>query len=403
MITIGSDPEFGLLNERGSQAMAFDYLPSSTSAPIGLDGHSHIGELRPEYSLTPRDHVMNIARLMAELDPLIPPEIRVTAGSMVTNDAIGGHIHFGNLGRGFDTSLATKALDYFLALPVALLEVTRSARTRRISTGYGALSSYRRQEWGFEYRTLPSWLVSWGVALSVLSVGYAVVDAIKQKSCPKIPGGVPHANDFKQCNKKAMKSFLPGIKQGWREMPLYSEFRLETAFLNHLLIHELEFREKQDIRDKWLNRGKKKYASGFRVIGSPNDENCAEIARLVEESQRDLRVLIYGLNPRREPSIALSHGTSISSLPRLPIEFERFGVAANAQYDDWLCIGLSHPLRQDVEEAASIVNGILREGVAMEPPRPTRRGTTTGGHWRNQPRDRFGRWITGTREGGLPF
>lgn len=404
MITIGSDPEFGLLKEGGSQAMAYDYLPNNHTEAIGLDGHSDIGELRPQHAVTPRGHVHNIAHLMAKLDDFVPAEIRVTAGSMVGPDAIGGHIHFGDLGRNFDKRLAVKALDYFLALPVSMLEVPRSAMVRRTQKGYGGLGSYRDQDWGFEYRTLPSWLTSWGVALSVLSIGYAVVDAVKNKSCPKIPQNVPDPRDFNYCKKGAMEPFLDDIKRGWRKLPLYPKFRLEAAFLNHLLVRELEWREKEGIRDKWHRR--RKPAKGFHIVGNSRDENCIQIAGLVE-SDRDLRVLIYGLSPSRDHSMALSH--TVSPWPE-PATIERFGTAASAQYDDWLCIGLSLSLRQEVEEATRMVEAVLNGDIAMDGPRqptgrtsgraPRRTTTTEGERWRSQTRDRLGRWVT---EEGIPF
>ncbi len=355
MITIGSDPEFGLEFEDGKQAKAHDYLPNNGEDEIGCDGHADIGELRPRHGETPREHLGHIASLMTRVGRKIPAHIKITAGSMVAIDAIGGHIHFGNLGSGFPLRRAARALDYYLALPVALIEVQSSAKERRTRTGYGELGQYRRQPWGFEYRTLPSWLMGWGVALSILSIGYAVVDAIKQKSCPVVPEDIPNIKDFNNCNKKALLPLLSQIKKGWREMPLYSKFRLEVAFLNHLLMRKMEWREEQDVRQFWSTSDGRR--PNPRVVGNPNDLNCPQIAILVK-GRKGMSVFIYGLNPDRETDVAVSDLDMVSDIDiGYRVESTMYGVAR--EYDGWLCIGLSYTLRQDVHAAANLINKIL--------------------------------------------
>lgn len=395
MITIGSDPEFGLTDERGNQVMAYNYLPDRTDKPIGTDGHRDIGELRPTYSETPRGHLANIQSLIEELSDMVPLEYNITAGSMVGPDAIGGHIHFGGLDRYFDKKLAIRALDYYLALPVALVEVQGSARRRRTDSGYGRLGAYRHQGWGLEYRTLPSWLASYGVALSILSIGYAIMDAVHRKSCPSIPADIPDPTEFNYCNKETLLKYMPGVRRGWRELPLHSEFRLETAFLNHLIVRGLEWREKEDIRDKWPSRMRERWVKGFKIKANPNDANCTRIIRLVEESKKNLRVFVYGLSPAREFNVAISHRAT--GAPDEPVALERFGRAASAEYSDWLCIGLGYDLRQDVERAADIVNRI----IAGELTPPTRRypRRDNQGNWR----DSSGRYTYAPAQERTPF
>ena len=395
MITIGSDPEFGLVDEYGKQVKATVYLPDDTHAAIGVDGHSDIGELRPKYGNSPREHLHNIAKLMARVGEMVPLDVKIVAGSMVTNDPIGGHLHFGDLGRNFDRALALRALDYYLSLPVALIEVQTSARTRRMRTGYGQLggldnNGWRRQDWGFEYRTLPSWLLGWGVALSILSIGYAIVDAVKRKSCPKVPNHIPSPNDFNKCNKDAMRPLFSKIKNGWRELPLYPEFRLEAAFLNHLLVHKMEWREGEDIRDNWpARRVREKWAKGFRIKANPDDENCTQIVRLVEWPTEDLNVFVYGLAPAREFDVAISH--KATGAPDGIIALQRFGRATSAEYNDWLCIGLSHDMRQDIEKSAEIINRIIAGDLTPAYPIRDDRGRwhDSGGRYTSSPRIPF--------------
>lgn len=414
MITIGSDPEFGLLCEDGRQKVACDVVPDSISAPIGVDGHNHIGELRPRYGDTPREHLQNIADLMVKLDEMVPLEYKIVAGSMVANnDAIGGHIHFGNLGGGFDRSLALRALDYYLALPVALIEVAESARHRHRYCNYGILAAqgndggWRRQDWGFEYRTLPSWLLGWGVALSILSTGYAIVDAVKRNSCPDVPNNIPDPNDFYDCNKEAMYPLLSKIKRGWRELPLYPEFRLEVAFLNHLLVQKMEWKEGQDVRDNWPGRRlREKWMKGFKIKANTSDENCARIIRLIEQSKKDLKVFVYGLAPCREFDVAISHAAT--GAPDSMVALQRFGRAADAEYNDWLCIGLSLDVRQDIERSAEIINRIIAGDLipadslarSREDMRVSRYPAQDAqGNWH----DASGRYTVAPTGEGLPF
>lgn len=356
-ITIGSDPEFGLMDQYGEQVFAHRHLPNSTSAPIGVDGHSHIGELRPKHGETPREHLSEIAHLMAQVSQTVPDRIRITAGSMVGEDAIGGHIHFGVNKRTFATPTAIRALDYYLALPVALIEVQGSAKRRRTLSSYGSLGAHRDQLWGFEYRTLPSWLLGWGVTLSILSIGYAIVDAVHQKSYPDVPWHIPNPDHFDNCNKKELKPLLGKIRKGWRELPLYPKMRLEFAYLNHLLVQGMEWKEGDDIRSSWwAQRGKR--ASKFQVYGNPKDQGCPEIAELVT-GIKGTRIFIYGLKPSREAQIALSNLDMMSGLTiDYPVEVTRYGISQ--EYDGWLCIGLSLELRQDVQAASNLINRILK-------------------------------------------
>jgi len=363
VITIGSDPEFGLLNQDGRQAMARNYLSGDTTTEIGCDGHSDIGELRPLYSDTPRGHLYNVAALVERVGDIVPGNIRITAGSMVADDGIGGHIHFGGCGDKFSLSKALHALDYYLSLPVAMIEVQASARYRRTRTGYGKLASvddsaWRRQGWGFEYRTLPSWLQGWGIALSVLSIGYAVVDAVEQGHCPYIPKDIPNPTDFNHCDKGTLRQLIPHIKTGWRKLPLYPAFRLEFAFLNHLLSQGVEWKEGQDIRNFWP--ATKDKAPGTCVRGNPRDFNCPRIAALVKAPEGK-RVLIYGLNPDRKADIAINDMDMVGDLDSgYKIHDSRYGIAN--EYDGWLCIGLSYVLREDVHAVADLINKILMGG-----------------------------------------
>jgi len=167
MIEIGSDPEFAVLkNMDFTEAWA---IFSNKDGRIGCDGYSSTGELRP-YPGTVDEHLSSIRNLL-EMAHRVYPEIDMIAGTFQFNMALGGHIHFSGITY---TKTIGELLDYFLAIPFRCIEnVSEVERRRRL--GYGELSCVRRQPWGWEYRTLPSWLVSPEIANIALSLAMIIV------------------------------------------------------------------------------------------------------------------------------------------------------------------------------------------------------------------------------------
>ncbi|MCZ4142661.1 hypothetical protein BZG17_33240, partial [Escherichia coli] len=88
------------------------------------------------------------------------------AGSMPQRGLpLGGHVHFSGITLNGEL---LRTLDNYLALPLAMLQDPRGdARRPR----YGALGDFRlKSHGGFEYRTLPSFLVSPLVAKGVVGL-----------------------------------------------------------------------------------------------------------------------------------------------------------------------------------------------------------------------------------------
>ncbi|MGG4033955.1 hypothetical protein ABEV74_09655 [Paenibacillus cisolokensis] len=160
-LLIGADPEFVLLRADGTIASADRYF---RAAEAGTDAVlvrrrllRPVAELRPE----PQD---NPEALAAELRRLLryaasrpgTDRLRWAAGGMpVPGLALGGHIHLSGVPL---TGRLLRLLDSYAAFPLAMVE-DPAGRKRR--PRYGALGDFRLQpHGGFEYRTLPSWLVS---------------------------------------------------------------------------------------------------------------------------------------------------------------------------------------------------------------------------------------------------
>ncbi|QAY66062.1 putative amidoligase domain-containing protein [Paenibacillus protaetiae] len=163
-LLIGADPEFLLLRPDGKVASAARFLGESTGAAAGTDvlrvGRRllyPVAELRPDPADNPNALAANVRLLLLRAAKRIGSDysLRWAAGAMPARGiALGGHIHFSGVPL---TSKLLHLLDSYTAFILAMVE-DPSGRGRR--PRYGALGDFRLQPHGFEYRTLPSWLVS---------------------------------------------------------------------------------------------------------------------------------------------------------------------------------------------------------------------------------------------------
>lgn len=178
-ITLGADPEFLISSkETGKQVMASYLFPRQ--GIVGCDSirvpnreERPIAEVRPEPTPCPLELTDNVEKTLIEAIKLAPyRNVRFQAGSQpVGAFPIGGHIHFGGIRL---SSKLLRSLDNYLAIPIMMLEDSKSGVKRRAK--YGLLSDFRTKEYGgFEYRTLPSWLISPEYARGVLCLAYIII------------------------------------------------------------------------------------------------------------------------------------------------------------------------------------------------------------------------------------
>ena len=165
-LTLGADPEL-ILHKNGQIAPANQYFNSSDE--FGCDGNSTVAELRPKSSKTPLGLVSYIAQLIDWAHQEYP-DLKMMAGAMAFDHAIGGHIHL-------STPASPNKLNN-LDLLIGTLEDHIYPSTdiqRRRSNGYGALTSFRRKNYGIEYRTPVSWLTTPVIALVYLTLAKLAV------------------------------------------------------------------------------------------------------------------------------------------------------------------------------------------------------------------------------------
>ncbi|WP_089153548.1 putative amidoligase domain-containing protein [Paenibacillus tuaregi] len=177
-LLLGMDPEFLLYHPaEGKIIPASRYLDRAGIA--GCDAIRRgdrtlypIAELRPQPSADPKQMLRSLMGALQYASRRIEAtDLEWLAGGMpVHGIPLGGHLHFSGVPL---TAGLLRTLDNYLTLPVTLLEDPRAAARR---PKYGYLGDFRLQSHGgFEYRTLPSFLVSPALAKGVVALAELIM------------------------------------------------------------------------------------------------------------------------------------------------------------------------------------------------------------------------------------
>ena len=254
---LGADPEFAL-RKKGTEAdgMAIASQYFRLAGTVGCDTTRYrqelsliqhpVGELRPEPSEDPDELFFRIREaLQLAYEKIDDETIECLAGGMpFSGYPIGGHIHFSGL---IPTFPLRRKLDAYLALPLVLLE-DDACRERR--KRYGFLGDVREKEYGFEYRTLPSWLVHPVVARGVLHLARLVAVSWKRlKAQPHLRLSLIRA--YYRGEKQVL---APYVRQVWEELQKLPGYRLSAVHLDRyfaLLLSEESWPAQVDLRKTW--------------------------------------------------------------------------------------------------------------------------------------------------------
>jgi hypothetical protein len=166
-ITLGADPEFDILDPIDMCVVeAYNYITDPERvAPIGLDGCSSTGELRPRPG--------SWGQLYLSLSYLIRKADEQNIVMSVKGDtfALGGHIHFGGIEESMILPIV-RAMDSFVLPLLQPLE----GRARGC---YARRGNYETKSYGFEYRSLPAgWLACPELAKLTLKLSYKVAKSV---------------------------------------------------------------------------------------------------------------------------------------------------------------------------------------------------------------------------------
>jgi hypothetical protein len=175
--TIGADPEFVLADKRNGTLVRADSLDLKTSTAYGADGSGRPVELRAAPSRMAVEVVGSILNTLRTFVAHVPAskECNWLTGGWQCGQSIGGHVHFGRRYCWYRLA-EVHALDASVNLldKAGLFGGERQARAKQ-SQNYGFLSDYRKQVYGYEYRTFPSWLHSPQTAHLVLTISKLAV------------------------------------------------------------------------------------------------------------------------------------------------------------------------------------------------------------------------------------
>ncbi|MGW9528431.1 putative amidoligase domain-containing protein [Paenibacillus terrae] len=252
-LLIGMDPEFVLVRmPEGRVVPASRYLGRLGVA--GCDAVTRRGrtlypvaELRPAPSDDPALLLTHLRRAFAAAARRIADHTLIwQAGGMPQSGfPLGGHLHFS--GIPLNGSLL-RALDNYLALPLALLEDKRAARRR---PNYGNLGDFRRQPYGgFEYRTLPSFLVSPQLAKGVIGMAFLIASQYPRLQRRPLDEEEVH-RAFYEGNRIVLREYMEPLILDIVLLDAYPQYKAYVGPLLDSLRQGKQWDESRDLRPFW--------------------------------------------------------------------------------------------------------------------------------------------------------
>ncbi|WP_309118536.1 hypothetical protein [Paenibacillus sp.] len=253
-LLLGMDPEFVLKKPgpEGKIVSASRYFErrgrvGCDSVRIGDKIVYPLAELRPSPAAEPRELLRNLyAAMRLAASRIDDASLEWLAGGMPAPGLpLGGHIHVSGVALNADL---LRAMDNYMALPLALLE---DEPTKRRRPRYGALGDFRRQfHGGFEYRTLPSWIVSPAVALGVISLAKVVCEHVRELR--ERPLARPELQAAYYAGDK--ETLLPAALARWSELERtagYARYAKALDGLKRRVARAEPWNERQDVRPAW--------------------------------------------------------------------------------------------------------------------------------------------------------
>ncbi|MDK8194064.1 hypothetical protein QP794_28720 [Paenibacillus sp. UMB7766-LJ446] len=250
---LGMDPEFLLVQMPESKIVPASRFLERTgvagcdSVTIGGRRIYPVAELRPAPSSEPRELLAHLMRAFAAASRSISDHSLIwQAGGMPQRGLpLGGHVHFSGVTLNGEL---LRALDNYLALPLAVLQDPRGSGRR---PRYGALGDFRLKSYGgFEYRTLPSFLVSPLVAKGVVALaGLIARDYQQLRQRPLAKEDIHTA--FYEGNREVMQAYIPALLDDLTKMDGFERYEQYAAPLISQLRQGRTWDESRDIRKLW--------------------------------------------------------------------------------------------------------------------------------------------------------
>ncbi|SEN93623.1 hypothetical protein [Paenibacillus sp. OK076] len=250
---LGMDPEFLLVQMPESKIVPASRFLERTGVAgcdsVTINGRRiyPVAELRPAPSSEPRELLAHLMRAFAAASRSISDHSLIwQAGGMPQRGLpLGGHIHFSGVTLNGEL---LRALDNYLALPLAVLQDPRGSGRR---PRYGVLGDFRLKSYGgFEYRTLPSFLVSPLVAKGVVALAGLIARGYHQLSQRPLSKAAIHTA-FYEGNREVMQAHIPALLDDLTQMDGYNRYERYAAPLISQLRLGRTWDESRDIRKLW--------------------------------------------------------------------------------------------------------------------------------------------------------
>ncbi|CAM3519559.1 putative amidoligase domain-containing protein [Marinicrinis lubricantis] len=251
---IGADLEFVICRENGGIMMAdrlFGKQGSIGSDSIWSRDRKMIyplAEIRPKPGRTPEELVRSIRSTLLKAARKAPkPELIWKAGGMPQGRLeLGGHLHFSGTQMNH---FLMRALDNYAALPLILIEDETTSRRR---PRFGFPGDVRwKSHGGFEYRTLPSWIVSPRAAKGVCALAYVIVHHYWKLQ--DRPLDQPETlRDYMEGHKSGLYSTVRSLWKQLEQTSTYKQYEHYLTPLKRQIFSKKSWNEQRDIRCTWM-------------------------------------------------------------------------------------------------------------------------------------------------------
>ncbi len=249
--TIGADPEFACLNQRGRLIHAGDVVSHEEGTEFGSDGNAVTFEIRPEPSNDPLIVVNNIhdifLRTIIEKPEFV--KFKWISGTWYGSLAFGGHVHFGISNKIINHHTAVQYLDNYVGVVSLLMEIKNDGINRR-RDGYGCMGDMRCQNWGFEYRSMSSWISSPYIAAAIMCLSKTVMYEVINNSKFEWHEYAVNDNFYKMEQEKILEKF-PSIWDDITKMYLYQVYKPYIDLIYFLVKNNFTWFPSSGMKESW--------------------------------------------------------------------------------------------------------------------------------------------------------